>query len=67
MNECNCVGISKTNLSEQTKFRLCEITGTVNYFHQEINQIKFCFKKVKQICYSLWLHRQDFNYFKPNN
>ena len=35
MNEIN-----KINLSEQTKFRLSEIIGIGNYFHQEINQRK---------------------------
>ena len=35
MNEIN-----KTNLSEQTKFRLSEIIGTEDYFHQEIDQRK---------------------------
>ena len=35
MNEIN-----KINLSEQTKFRLSEIIGIENYFHQEINQRK---------------------------
>ena len=39
MNEIN-----KTNLSEQTKFRLSEIIGIENYFHQEINQRKSCIK-----------------------
>ena len=33
MNETN-----KINLSEQTKFRLSEVIGIENYFHQEINQ-----------------------------
>ena len=38
MNENNCIkAIEKTNLSEQTKFRLSEIIGINNYFHQEIN------------------------------
>ena len=32
--------ISKINLSEQTKFRLSEIIGIENYFHQDINQRK---------------------------
>ena len=41
MNEIN-----KTNLSEQTKFRLSEIIGIENYFHQEINQRKSCMKKL---------------------
>ena len=40
MNEIN-----KINLSEQTKFRLSEIIGIENYFHQEINQRKLCSKK----------------------
>ena len=41
MNEIN-----KINLSEQTKFRLSEIIGIENYFHQEINQRKSCSKKL---------------------
>ena len=41
MNESNSFkGLDKTNLSEQTKFCLCEIIGIENYFHQEINQRK---------------------------
>ena len=32
--------IDKTNLTEQTKFRLSEIIGTENYIYQEINQRK---------------------------
>ena len=32
--------IDKTNLTKQTKFWLSEITGTENYFYQEINQRK---------------------------
>ena len=44
MNENNSIKnnsletIDKTVLSEQTKFRLSEIIGIENYFHQEINQ-----------------------------
>ena len=38
MNECNSIeAIDKTILSEQTKFRLTEVIGTENYFHQEID------------------------------
>ena len=45
MNESNSIkAIDKTNLSEQTKFRLSEIIGIENYFHQEINQRKSCSK-----------------------
>ena len=43
MNEIN-----KINLSEQTKFRLSEIIGIENYFHQEINQKKSCSKKLSK-------------------
>ena len=36
------------NLSEQTKFRLSEIIGIENYFHQKINQRKSCSKKLSK-------------------
>ena len=39
---------NKTNLSEQKKFRLSEIIGIENYFHQEINQRKSCNKKLSK-------------------
>ena len=48
MNECNSVGINKTNLSEQTKCRLSEIIGIENCFHQEINQRKLCIQKLSK-------------------
>ena len=38
--------INKINLSENTKFRLIGIIGTENYFHQGINQMKSCSKKL---------------------
>ena len=40
--------IDKTSMSEQTKFRLGEIIGIENYFHQEINQRKLCSKKLNK-------------------
>ena len=40
--------INKTNLSEQTKFRLSEIIRIENYFHQEINQRKLCIEKLSK-------------------
>ena len=46
MNECNSIKnnslktIDETNLSEQTKFRLDEISKIENYFTKEINQRK---------------------------
>ena len=49
MNESNSIkAIGKTNLSEQTKFRLSEIIRIENYFHQEINQRKSCSKKLSK-------------------
>ena len=49
MNESNSIeSIDKTNLSEQTKFRLSEIIGIENYFYQEINQRKSCSKKLNK-------------------
>ena len=38
--------VNKINLSEQTKFRLSQIIGIGDYFHQEINQRKPCSKKL---------------------
>ena len=43
MNEIN-----KINLWEQTKFRLSEIIGIENCFHQGINQRKSCSKKLRK-------------------
>ena len=40
--------IDKTSLSEQTKFRLSEIIGIENHFHQEINQRKSYSKKLSK-------------------
>ena len=41
MNESNSIeAIDKTNLTEQTKFRLDEISKIENYFHEDINQRK---------------------------
>ena len=49
MNESNSMeAIDKTILSEQTKFRLSEIIGFENYFHQEINQRKSYSKKLSK-------------------
>ena len=46
MNKSNSIGaIDKTDLSEQTKFRLDEISKIENYFIKEINQKKSCSQK----------------------
>ena len=39
----------QNKLSEQTKFRLSEIIGIENYFHQEINRRKSCKKWNKYV------------------
>ena len=49
MNESNSIkAIDKTNLSEQTKFRLSEIIEIENYFHQDIDQRKSCSKELNK-------------------
>ena len=49
MNESNSIEASdRTNLTEQTKFRLDEISKIENYFYQEINQGKLCSKKLSK-------------------
>ena len=49
MNESNSIeAIDRTNLTEQTKFRLDEISKIENYFYQEINQRKSCSKKLSK-------------------
>ena len=40
--------IDKTNLSDQTKYRLNEITKIENYFIEEINQRKSCSKQLSK-------------------
>ena len=50
MNECSSVEtIEKTNLTNQTKFRLGEISKTENCFIEEINQRKSCSKKLSKL------------------
>ena len=49
MNKSNSIeAIDKTDLSEQTKFRLDEISKIENYFIEEINQRKPCSKKLSK-------------------
>ena len=40
--------IDRTNLTDQTKFRLNEISKIENYFNSEINQRKSCSKKLSK-------------------
>ena len=45
INKSNSIEtIERTDLSEQTKFLLDEISNSENYFHEEINQRKSCSK-----------------------
>ena len=49
MNERNSIkAIDRTNLTEETKFRLDKICKIENYFHEEINQRKLCSKKLNK-------------------
>ena len=49
MNESNSIrAIDKTDLSEQTKFWLDEISKIENYFIEEINQRKSCIQKLNK-------------------
>ena len=49
MNNSNSIeATDKTDLSEQTKFRLHEISKIENYFIEEINQRKSCSKKLSK-------------------
>ena len=49
MNKNNSIeAIDKTDLSEQKKFRLDEISKIENYFIEEINQRKSCSKKLSK-------------------
>ena len=49
MNKSNSIGaIDKTDLSEQTKFRLGETSKAENYFIEEINQRKSCSQKLNK-------------------
>ena len=48
MKEILLKQLTKLNLSEQTKFRLDEISKIENYFYQEINQRKSCSKKLSK-------------------
>ena len=49
MNKSNSIeAIDKTDLSEQTKFRLDKISKIENYFHEEIGQRKSCSKRLRK-------------------
>ena len=49
MNKYNSIEtIDKTNLTNQTKFRLDEISKIENYFIEEINQRKSCSQKLNK-------------------
>ena len=49
MKKTNSIeAIDKTDLSQQTKFRLDEISENENFFIEEINQRKTCIKKLNK-------------------
>ena len=50
MNKSNSIeAIDKTNLTNQTKFRLDEISKIENYFIEEINQRKSCSRELNNM------------------
>ena len=64
MNESNSMeAIDRANLTEQTKFRLDEISKIQNYF-QEINQIKSCSKKLSKYVAVFDYIDKVFNFFE---
>ena len=48
MNERNSIEIDKTNLTDQTEYRLSEVAKIGNYFIKKINQRKMCSKKLSK-------------------
>ena len=68
MNEYNPIEtIDKTNLTNQTKFRLDKISKTENYFIEEINQGKSCSKKLnKYVACCFWLYWPSLHCFECN-
>ena len=68
MNKCNSIkAIDKTDLSEQTKFRLDEINKIENYFIEEINQRKSCSRKLnKYVALFDYIDQALINCFKGN-
>ena len=65
MNKSNSIeAIDRTDLTNQTKFQLDEISKSENYFIEEINQRKSCCKKLsKYVAASDYI---DKNCFKRN-
>ena len=60
MNKSNSIeAIDRTDLSEQTKFRLDEISKIENYFIKEINQRKSCSEKLSKYIAVFYFIDQD--------
>ena len=60
MNKSNSIeAINKTNLSEQTKFWLDEISKIENYFIEEISHRKSCSKKLSKYVAVFYYTDQD--------
>ena len=65
--ECNSLeAIDKTILSEQTKIRLSEIIGIENFFYEEINQRKWCSKKLNKYVTTFDLKKENEQLRKKN-
>ena len=59
--------LTKQTCQKRTKFRLSENNRNWKLFSSRDQSKKIMHPNIKQVCYSLWLHRQDFNCFKHNN
>ena len=68
MNKSNSIeAIDKINLTNQTKFRLDEISKTENYFIEDINQRKSCGKKLSKYVADFNKIDQDLIVFSATN
>ena len=68
MNKSNSIEtIDKTNLTEQRKIRLDEISKIENFFIEDINQRKSCSKKLSKYVAVFDYIEPSFNCFKRNN
>ena len=68
MNNSNSIeAIDRTDLSEQTKFRLDEISKIEDYFIKEINQRKSCSKKLSKCIAVFYFIDQDLIVFSATS
>ena len=66
LNKGNSIEIDKTNLTDQTKYRLNEISKIENYFNKKINQRKSCTKKLSKYATAFDYIEKKFECFSRN-